>query len=182
MLADQVELLGRVCTASPWSRQKSQAKGRKGASTGARTFARREDVHADHLPRRAQGRVIPRAVRGSPEYVARLIEQSALQLAEDYPRDGVRQALQLIRPSASDPLHVLQIKFFVLLNEDERMRRKIAEVQACGVCGLCPHKAERFYDALSDDLFPTWVKDERVSHAEFVDRLRGRICARESSP
>ena len=115
---------------------------------------------------------------GSPEYVARLIEQSALQLAEDYPRDGVRQALQLIRPSASDPLHVLQIKFFVLLNEDARMRRKIAEVQACGVCGLGPHKAERFYDALSDDLFPTWVKDERVSHAEFVDRLRGSyLCA-----
>jgi len=110
--------------------------------------------------------------------VARLVEQCALDIAEEHPTAGVREALQDMRPCPSDPLHVLQIKFFALLNEDERMRRRVSEASSVGVCGLCPFKAERFYDALADELFPAWIKDERVGHADFVDRLRAAyLCA-----
>ena len=110
--------------------------------------------------------------------IARLIEQCALDIADEHPTAGVREALQDMRPCLTDPLHVLQIKFFALFNEDERMRRRVSEASSVGVCGLCPLKAERFYDALADELFPAWIKDERVGHADFVDRLRAAyLCA-----
>ena len=106
------------------------------------------------------------------DYIARLIEESVLNIAAEYPGDGVASALQLMRPAETDSLHALQIKFMALLNEDERMRRRLGEVVSHLIVGLCPHKAERFYDALCDELMPAWIKDERISHAQFVDRLR----------
>lgn len=115
---------------------------------------------------------------GNQDYVARLIEESVLNIAAEYPCEGVTSALQLMRPAPTDSLHALQIKFFALLNEDETMRRRLAEAKSHLIVGLCPHKAERFYDALSDELMPAWVKDERISHAAFVDRLRSAyLCA-----
>lgn len=109
---------------------------------------------------------------GCREYVSRLIERSVLHIADEHSTDGVREALQNMRPQADDSLHVLQIKFFVLLNQDECMRSEIASVSGSGVCGVCPHKAEGLYDALSDELLPAWIKDERIRHDDFVDRLR----------
>lgn len=110
------------------------------------------------------------------DYVARLIEESALNIAAEYP--GVADALQALRPAERDPLDNMRIKFFVLLNEDETMRRNLSNVREAGqtgmvmVCSLCPFKAERFYDALSDELIPGWIKDCRVTREAFVDSLR----------
>ena len=113
------------------------------------------------------------------EYIARLIEESVINVSRDHPQhQGVTEALQLIRPSSGDSLHRLQIKFFLLLNEDETMRRNICNVREAGqtgmllVCSLCPHKAERFYDCLCDELIPAWIKDCRIGHEAFVDSLR----------
>lgn len=112
-------------------------------------------------------------------FIGRLIEESAINIAREYGEyAGVAEALQLLRPCEGDSLHALQIKFFVLLNEDETMRRNLSNVRESGqtgmlmVCSLCPHKAERFYDALSDELIPTWIKDCRVTRESFVDSLR----------
>jgi hypothetical protein len=72
----------------------------------------------------------------------------------------------------------LQIKFFVLLNEDETMRRNLSHVEERGqtgmlmACSLCPHKAERFYDTLCDELAPTWIQDCEIPHEAFVDAIR----------
>ncbi len=112
-------------------------------------------------------------------FVARLIEESVINVSREYPNCmGVAEALQLLRPSEGDSLHKLQIKFFLLLNEDETMRRNVCSVNEQGqtgmllVCSLCPYKAERFYDALCDELVPWWIKDCRISHEGFVDALR----------
>lgn len=112
-------------------------------------------------------------------FIARLIEESVINVSREYSAwDGVAEALQLLRPQEGDSLHKLQIKFFVLLNEDETMRRNLSNVKEEGqtgmlmVCSLCPHKAERFYDALCDELVPKWIRDCRVTHEAFVDSLR----------
>jgi hypothetical protein len=114
---------------------------------------------------------------GNADLFRRLIEESVLNIAREYPlhRDGgIAEALQLLRPAADDSMHALQIKFFLLLNEDETMRRSLGNVRAGHphFASLCPHKAERFYDDLCERLVPAWIKDSRVSHADFVDALR----------
>ncbi len=121
------------------------------------------------------------------EYISRLIEESVINIAREYGHSsaaegggssGVTEALQLMRPTARDSQHALQIKFFLLLNEDETMRRNLSNVRLKGagslrsVCSLCPHKAERFYDSLCEQLIPQWIKDCRVTHEAFVDSLR----------
>lgn len=115
---------------------------------------------------------------GNTKWIAGMIEESVLNVAREYPDEGVAEALQLMRPAPDDPLTSLQIKFFALLNEDERMRCNLACVKSPTMVSLCPHKAERFYDALSDELMPMWVKDERVSDEEFLDKIRqGYLCS-----
>ena len=108
------------------------------------------------------------------DYFRRLIEESVVNIAREYPSDGVADALQLMRPSPMDSLHTLQIKFFLLLNEDEAMRRSLANVQQghALVGSLCGFKAERFYDELCERLVPTWIQDCRVTHEAFVDLIR----------
>lgn len=115
---------------------------------------------------------------GNVDFIARLVEESVINIGREYPGEGVAEALQLLRPEEGDSLHRLQIKFFLLLNEDETMRRNLSNVREKGQTGmllvssLCPHKAERFYDALCDELVPGWIKDCRVTEAAFVDSIR----------
>ena len=53
------------------------------------------------------------------DYIARLIEESVINVSREHPDcPGVAEALQLLRPDPGDSLHRLQIKFFLLLNED----------------------------------------------------------------
>lgn len=115
------------------------------------------------------------------DYIGRLIEESVVNIAREYRsptnsttgEEGVAGALQLLRPKEGDSLHRLQIKFLVLLNEDETMRRNLSNVSKTSmVCSLCPYKAERFYDALCDELIPTWIKNCRISHEFFLDSVR----------
>ena len=115
------------------------------------------------------------------EYISRLIEESVINIAREYAGgtdSGVAEALQLMRPKEGDTIHKLQIKFFLLLNEDETMRRNLSNVKLKGegslltVCSFCPYKAERFYDALCEELIPQWIRDCRISHATLVDSLR----------
>lgn len=106
------------------------------------------------------------------DYIRRLIEESVVNISREYPSDGVINSLQLMRPQETDSLHHLQIRFFLLLNEDETMRARIADVKSHIMVSLCPYKAERFYDALCDELVPMWIKDCRVSNEAFVDMLR----------
>jgi hypothetical protein len=106
------------------------------------------------------------------DYIRRMIEESVVNIAREYPSDGVADALQLIRPRESDSLQCLRIRFFLLLNEDEVMRRNLADLRSNVMVGLCPFKAERFYDDLCDELIPMWIKNHDVKPDDFVDLLR----------
>ncbi len=106
------------------------------------------------------------------DYIRRLIEDSVLNIAREYPGEGVADALQRMRPDETDSLLALQIKFFLLLNEDEAMRKSLSQIKSHIMVSLCPYKAELFYDALSDELIPAWIKDCRVSKEAFVDSIR----------
>lgn len=112
------------------------------------------------------------------DYIARLVEESVINLSRAYPYESVTEALQLLRPAEGDTLDRLRIKFFVLLNEDETMKHNLSNVKGEGqrgmllVCSLCPFKAERFYDSLCDELVPQWAKNCQTTHATFVDELR----------
>jgi hypothetical protein len=57
------------------------------------------------------------------DYIRRLIEESVVNIAREYNTEGIADALQLMRPQPLDSLHHAQIRFFLLLNEDEAMRR-----------------------------------------------------------
>ncbi len=112
------------------------------------------------------------------DYIARLVEESVINLSRAYPYESVIEALHRLRPAEKDTLDRLRIKFFVLLNEDETMKRNLGNVKEDGqtgmllVCSLCPFKAERFYDALCDELIPQWAKNCQTDHASFVEKLR----------
>ena len=128
------------------------------------------------------------------DHIGRMIEESVVNIAREYPSslpdnnnnnkpattttavgtdEGVAGALQLLRPKEGDSLHHLQIKFLVLLNEDETMRRNISNVaRTSQVASLCPYKAERFYDALSDELIPMWIKNYHIHNGKFLDLVR----------
>ena len=76
---------------------------------------------------------------GNLDFVARLIEESVINVSREYPGcTGVAEALQLLRPQGEDSLHRLQIKLFILLNEDETMRRNLSNVKEKGQTGSCP--------------------------------------------
>ncbi len=111
---------------------------------------------------------------GNRALVWGLIEESVIGVAREYPSDGVRDALQLMRPHERDCMNKLRVKFFMLLNEDEAMRRALCEPLKTYsyIQPLSLHKARRLYDELSDSMLPAFVQDETVSLEDFVDRLR----------
>lgn len=107
------------------------------------------------------------------DYLHNLIEESVINIAQEYPSDGVREILQRMRPSPSDSPQRLQARFFMLLNEDEKMRRQIEKVESSVISPLCPHKGRRFYDEMADEIFPTWIERGDLSLSYLVDTLRG---------
>ena len=103
-----------------------------------------------------------------------LIEQAAIDIAREYPTDGVRAALHRMRPQDSDSLNKLRARFFALLGEAEAMRRRLsAPASGPGMPSpLCEHKARLFYDELCDDLLPAFVQNQTLRLDQFVDSLR----------
>lgn len=109
----------------------------------------------------------------NPDYIQRLVEESVINIGREFVgKESVLEALQLLRPCEDDSIQRLQIKFLVLLNEDAVMRKCIANAKSHVTTGLCPFKAERFYDALADDLIPAWVRSTDLKHDEFLDTVR----------
>jgi len=106
------------------------------------------------------------------ENITGMIEECVLNIADEYTQEGVKDALQLMRPSPGDSLNKLRAKFFLLLNEDEKMRKQLGNVKSTLMVSLCPRKAELFYDSLCDELIPTWIKDEKIPLEAFIDSLR----------
>ena len=111
---------------------------------------------------------------GNAEFVTGLVRESLGNVRREYPHEGVLEALRGLEPDEGDSLNRLRVKFFVLLDLDEQMRRHLCNVdarQSC-MCSLPLAKAERFYAELHDVLLPAWVKNEEVDLSAFVDMLQ----------
>ena len=105
-----------------------------------------------------------------------LIMQSINNIAADHPSsEGVRQALIPFIPTRERPMSpaMLRAVFFVLLNQDSKMRDSICSKRVLPYLPeLCPHKACRFYDNLQETVIVEWVKNESVHLLDFVENLK----------
>ncbi len=102
-----------------------------------------------------------------------LIMQSIHNITTDHPVSGVRQAILPFIPPNDCPLAVLRSIFFVLLNQDARMREALCSQRTLPYLPcLCAHKACRFYDHLKESVMVEWVKNENVHILEFVESLK----------
>lgn len=103
-----------------------------------------------------------------------LIRQCINNIASDHQgSEGVRQALLPFVPAQSMPHATLRAIFFILLNQDSRMRDSLCVKRVLPYLPeLCPHKACRFYDSLKESVVVEWVKNENVHILEFVDNLK----------
>ena len=110
---------------------------------------------------------------GSTPLLRALIAESARNIAEDFPTDGVKEALQAIAPAPDASLACLRARFFLLLNQDHRMRARLCQERVAGhLSPVCEHKACSLYDQLHDTVIPQWIKDERISLLDFAENLK----------
>ena len=105
-----------------------------------------------------------------------LIKESINNIAAEHPAsDGVRQALIPYIPTQERPMPpaMLRAVFFILLNQDSKMRDSICTKRTLPYLPeLCPHKACRLYDCLKDSVVAEWVKNENIHLLEFVESLK----------
>lgn len=106
-----------------------------------------------------------------------LISQSVQNVAQEYAgAEGVRRALVPFEFQEGCPrvtLAMLRAVFFVLLNQDSRMRELLCVKRVLPhIPELCPHKACRLYDSLRETVVPEWVKNEGMDLLQFVEALK----------
>ena len=111
---------------------------------------------------------------GNEPNIRALIEQAAIDIAREYPTDGVCQALQRMRPQDGDCVNKLRARFFMLLAESDAMRKRLSAPPSgpCMPGPVCEHRARLFYDELCDELLPAFVQNQSVLLDEFVEQLR----------
>ncbi len=107
--------------------------------------------------------------------MSQIIRSAAKGIEEEHDTPGVTESVQPFLPSSEDCLHSLRIKLLILLNQDERTRRRLCEYTSTAVRNFTPvpeEKANRFFTELHDDLIPNWVKDETITPGEFIESVR----------
>ena len=109
------------------------------------------------------------------EFMSQVIRSAAKNIEEEHATEGVTQAIKPFMPHPEDCLHSLRIKLLILLNRDERTRRRLCEYTSPVVRSYTPvpeEKASRFYVELHETLIPDWVKNETITSGEFIDGVR----------
>ena len=109
------------------------------------------------------------------EFLRQIIRGAAISIALTHGTGGIKDALVPYAPCDDDCMHTTRIKLLVVLDQDEGTRRRLCEYKseiARDWRPVCPAKANRFYADLHDVLIPDWIKDETISHSEFIDRVR----------
>jgi hypothetical protein len=103
-----------------------------------------------------------------------LILQSINNIAAEHPAsEGVRQALIPFIPPDACGSAMLKSIFFILLNQDSRMRDALCTQRIVQYLpSLCPFKACRLYDHLKESVVMEWVKNENIHLLEFVESLK----------
>lgn len=111
---------------------------------------------------------------GSAEPLLRsLICDSLRNLAVDWPTPGVHAALTALAPTHDTPLAVLRVTFFLLLNQDQRMRARLCHGEIVPyVKPMCAYKACSLYTQLRETVIPSWIKNEEVTVLDLSERLK----------
>lgn len=107
-------------------------------------------------------------------FMMRLIEESIINISREYACEGVHDALADMRPSNKETIDKLRAKFFIMLNQDQQMRKKLSEDSGKSsiVKHVCKFKASVFYKALKTRVIPDFAQDESMSLETFIDNLR----------
>lgn len=107
-------------------------------------------------------------------FIQKLIEESIIFLSREYKYVKVHDALVKMRPTPEDTLDRLRAKFFILLNQDQDMKKKIGTPQgkSCLVNSVDDYKAVRFYDELNSVLIPNYAQDQTMPLETFISNIR----------
>jgi hypothetical protein len=111
---------------------------------------------------------------GSEVLLRSLITQSIRNITDEFGGSkGVRDALAhyILPPACS--LALLRAVFFILLNQDSRMRSNLCKQRYLpSLPTVCPHKACILYDQLHDVVIVEWVKRESIDLMQFEESLK----------
>ena len=111
---------------------------------------------------------------GSERLLKSLISQSIRNITDEFGGSkGVRDALALYILPRSCSLALLRAIFFVLLNQDSKMRSMLCKQRYLpSLPTVCPHKACILYDQLHDTVIVEWVKRESIDLMTFEESLK----------
>ena len=108
------------------------------------------------------------------DFIIRLIEESIISISREYSSNAVREALVDLRPKESDSLNKLRAKFFILLNQDTHMHKRLINPteKSCVLCPVDRYKANVFFEDLNMNVIPAYAQDHTVTLEQFVDNIR----------
>jgi hypothetical protein len=110
---------------------------------------------------------------GSAALLRSLISQSIRNITEEHCSEGVKEALTLYVLPPTCSLALLRSVFFILLNQDSRMRTALCDKRFLpSLPPLCPHKACRLFDLLHDGIVVEWIKNESVDLLQLEENLK----------
>lgn len=109
-----------------------------------------------------------------PDFIKRLIEESVIYISREYPNKAVHEALVSLRPSETDSLNKLRAKFFILLNQDMHMHKRLVEPteKSSVLCPVDRFKANVFFEDLNMHLIPAYAQDHKITLEQFIDSIR----------
>lgn len=110
---------------------------------------------------------------GAEPLLRSLIAESLRNIADDFPTPGVRTALAALAPTAETPMAVLRVLFFLLLNQDHRMRVRLCYCKIAPYLNpVCAYKACNLYEQLRESVVPAWIKNETVTLLDLAENLK----------
>jgi len=110
---------------------------------------------------------------GAEPLLRSLIAESMRNIADDFPTPGVKAALASFAPTHETPLAALRVRFFLLLNQDHRMRVRLCNGKVAQyLAPLCTYKACNLYEQLRDTILPAWIKNETITLLDLAENLK----------
>ena len=110
---------------------------------------------------------------GAEPLLRSLIAESMCNIGDNFPTPGVRAALASLAPTAETPIAVLRALFFLLLNQDYRMRVRLCQGKIAPYLNpVCAYKACNLYEQLRESVVPAWIKNETVTVLDLAENLK----------
>lgn len=110
---------------------------------------------------------------GAEPLLRSLIAESMRNIADDFPTAGVRAALASLAPTAETPIAALRVLFFLLLNQDHRMRSRLCYGKIAPYLNpVCAYKACNLYEQIRETVVPAWIKNETVTLLDLAENLK----------